>query len=163
MGGTGSGHSGAEVTVDDLERERLRTYIDWAEVRAPRWYWPTYATVIAAWIAGYELGMLWGTAGAGVAVIVLLAMVRAVTRRSGVSTPRFRSMPARLQRAFHPFAVTFAVSVAGVMALTLSLDRPPFLLLGPVAGVAMSLAGAWASQRYREAATQLAEEAGMVR
>jgi hypothetical protein len=26
------------VTPEDLERERLRTYIDWAEVRAPFWY-----------------------------------------------------------------------------------------------------------------------------
>lgn len=150
------------ITPDDLERERLRTYLDWAEVRAPVWYWPAYALAITAWIVGYGLGTLWGLAGALMVVAVAVVGIREMASRGQVAMPRFRGMPARLKRAWVPAGVA-ALWLVGVLLFTLTVEAPPRTLLGVLTGLIMGLAGAWTSRRYRIEARRLADETGIAR
>lgn len=151
---------GADVTPEELDRERLRTYIDWAEVRAPAWYWPAYAAAIAIWLSGYELGMLWGSAGALFLLTVAAVGIRVMATRGQVSMPRFRGMPAALKRAYLP-VVAATLWLVGVLMYGAFAEAPSFVLLGVVTGVAMALGGAWSSRLYRIEARRLAAEAGI--
>ena len=150
------------VTPDELERERLRTYLDWAEVRAPFWYWPAYALAITAWIAGYGVDTLWGLAGALLVVVVAVGGIRVMASRGQVAMPRFRGMPAPLKRAWIP-SVAAALWLGGVLLFTFAAEAPPHTLLGVLTGIIMALAGAWTSRRYRIEARRLADDAGMPR
>ena len=150
------------VSPEDLETERLRTYIDWADVRAPAWYWPAYAIAISVWLTAYSWGLLWGTLGAPLVVAMAGAGLSAMAKRSQVLMPRFRGMPAPLKRAYLPLAA----AALGLAALLLygaitdgALGRPITVLAGPV----LALCGAWTSQRYRVAARELTVLAGIRR
>lgn len=150
------------VTPEDLEIERLRTYIDWAEVRAPAWYWPAYAVAVSVWLTAYSWGLLWGTLGALLVVALAAAGLRATAESSQVLMPRFRGMPSALKRAWLPLGV----AAVGLVALLLygaftgwAPSRWFTLLVGPL----MALCGAWTSQRYRVAARELANRAGIRR
>lgn len=150
------------VTGDALEHERLRTYVDWAEVDAPVWYWPALAVVITAWIGGYGLGRVVGALGALLVVGFTIVGLRTMANRGQVSTPRFRGMPSSLKRAHLP-AVFGAAWLVGTLLFVAVADSAPYLVLGASSGVVMALGGAWSSRRYRIAARRLADEAGIGR
>lgn len=150
------------VSVAELERERLVTYVMWGEVDAPRWYWPIYSLVVAGWIAAYAFGPLWGTVGAVLMVATMGGLVSSVTSRTGVTTPRFRSMPSVLRRTFLPILGVGVVGLGSVVAVFFASNRPLLLVLGPVVGVALGLAG-WINARwYRRESRRLAAEHGIV-
>lgn len=151
------------VTPEQLERERLVTYLDWAELKVPTWYWLTYGGGITLWIAAYDLGSGWGTAAALLFALVAVAMLRHVTRRSGVSTPRFRGMPAPLKRTFLPLAVVLVLALTAVAWLATSSDDPPFTALGLVIGPVAALAVLWHARACRRAAARIAREHGIQR
>jgi hypothetical protein len=138
---------------EDLDRERLRTYLDWGEVRAPVWYWPALAAAISAWLVGIGYGVLWGVIGALVVLAVTVTGLQVVANRSQVSIPRFSGMPSLLRRAFLPvlLATVWFVSVLVVVALSDS----PRVLLGAVTGPLVAVAGAATSGLYRRAAGRL--------
>lgn len=150
------------MTPEELERDRLLTYIDWAEVRAPGWYWPAYGAAIAIWLSGYDFGMLWGTAGALLLITVAAVGIRVMATRGQVSMPRFRGMPGPLKRAYLP-VVAATLWLVGVLMYGAFAEAPSFVLLGVVTGLVMALGGAWSSRLYRIEARRLAAEAGIHR
>jgi hypothetical protein len=148
------------VSLEELERERLQTYLDWAQVRAPWWYWPAYALAIAAWFVGYGMGTGWGLAGAALVVLVALVGIRVIADRAQVSMPRFRGMPGPLKRSYLPVAVA-AIGFVGAMLYVVVSASAPYLVLGVTAGAGMALAGAWTSHRYRAEAARLERGEGL--
>lgn len=147
-----------DPSPEDLDRERLRTYLDWGEVRAPVWYWPGLAVAISAWLVGIGYGALWGVAGALLVVGVTVTGLNVVANRSQVSMPRFSGMPKPLRRAFLP--VTLAtVWLVGVLVVG-ALSEGPRSILGAATGPLVAAAGAATSGLYRRAADQLAAAAG---
>lgn len=151
------------VTADELDRERLRTYVDWAQVATPWWYWPLYAVVVAAWIAAYDLGGLQGAVGAVCAAAAFGAMIRVVVARSGVSTPRFRGMPGPLLRTFVPLLVVIVLALAAAAAIAIGLDDPSYAAFGVVVGLTLAGTGALSGRWYRRVAARLAREHGLDR
>jgi hypothetical protein len=149
------------VSPDDLERERLRTYLDWGEVRAPVWYWPGLAFGVSWWLVGMGHGPGWSLPGAVVVMAVSLAGLRIVSDRAQVSMPRFRGMPTPLLRAYLPGAVG-ATWMVGVLVF-LAVSDQPHVWLGAITGPLVSLAGASTSVLYRRAADRLATAAGLSR
>lgn len=158
------GFDGSELTItaEELDRERLRAYLVWGDVRAPRWYWPMYAALVTAWIASYALGQVWGTIGALAFAASLGGMTRVLCHRTGISTPRFRGMPPRLAASFLPLVVLVVLLVVGIF-VGLGTPDAPWLRFALVAGPAMTLAGVGSSALYRRAAAHLAAEAGISR
>lgn len=148
------------VSAEELERERLQTYVDWAEVRAPWWMWPGLGLAVAAWFTGYGIGTWWGVAGAVAVAAVAGLALRVTSRQAQVSTPRFRGMPRAMQRAYLP-ALAAYVLFLGAAAYTLTVDTAPHLLLGLAAGGLLTAGSAWSSCRFRVAATRLAEAEGL--
>ena len=149
------------VSPEELERERLRTYVEWGRAPAPAWYWPGLAVGISAWLVGIGYGAVWGAGGALLVLIVAFAGVQVHARQTGVSMPRFRCMPGPFRLAYLPAlgAGAWLVVALAVVAVT---DEPQ-IVLGAATGPVVALGGAWSSQRCRRAADELATEAGLGR
>jgi hypothetical protein len=149
------------VSVAELDRERLVSYVRWGEVDVPWWYWPVYGAALAAWIAAYHLGFLIGTVTAVAFAAAMGMLASVVTARSGVSTPRLRGMPAPLRRTFVPILAVGVLSLAAAGLTLVMAEGPALLILGPVVGVAMALAG-WCHVRwYRRESRRLAAASGI--
>lgn len=144
-----------------LERERLLSSVEWAEVAMPWWYWPVYGTALACFVAAYGLGVIWGTLGAVAFAAAMGALIGAVTSRSGVSTPRFRAMPGRLRVTFLPILLALLAALGAIAAALLVAEDPPFVLLGLAIGAGAALAGWGHTVWYRHEARQLAREHGL--
>ena len=151
------------LTPEQLDRERLVTYLDWAEAEIPPWWLVAYGALMAGWIASYDLGAPWNTVGALLCVVGMVVLLRSLTARTGVSTPRFRGMPAALRRTYALPAGVAVAALAGVLGAVAALDDPPFALLGLAVGVALALSLAWQGRRCRVVAHRLAVEAGIDR
>lgn len=157
----GDGQRPGQAVVTELEREQLTTYLAWAEVEAPWWYWPVYAVAVAIGIGAYAFGPLWGAGGAVLLVVIMGGLVSAVTSRSGVSTPRFRAMPARLRRTFLPIAAVGVLGLAAAVTVFFLTDGRPLLVLGPFVGGALALAGWHNAWWYRRESRRMAAEHGI--
>ena len=151
------GHERHLVSPEELERERVRTYVEWGRARAPAWYWPGLAVGISAWLIGLGYGAVWGAGGALLVLIVAFTGVQVLSRQTGVSMPRFRGMPGPLRRGYLPAlgAGVWLVAALVVVAVT---DEPQ-IVLGAATGPVVALGGAWSSRCYRRAADELAAEA----
>lgn len=160
--GRGAAGAGAHITPEELDRERLVTYLDWAEVQGLEWYLPLYAVLVTGWIASYDLDVSWlRTLSAGVFVVAMLTMVRVVTTRTGVSFPRFKDMPAALRRTYWPFVIACALVFVLYLAMVAFADDVPFWLLGLVAGPVIAGAAALQARAFRREARRLAREQGI--
>jgi hypothetical protein len=144
-----------------LERERLLSYVEWAEVATPWWYWPIYGTALAGFVAAYSFGMIWGTLGAVAFAAAMGALIGAVTSRSGVSTPRFRAMPGRLRVTFLPILLALLAALGAIASALVVVEDPPFVLLGLAIGAGAALAGWGHTVWYRREARQLARDHGL--
>lgn len=151
------------LTVADLDRERLVAYLDWAQAPTPSWWIPAYGLAVGAWIASQGLGSGWRAVGSVVLIGVMLMLLRVITASTGVSLPRFRGMPTPLKRTYAaPAGALIGVVVAwGVLAL--GPGKPPYLLLGTVAGLLFVASLLWQGHRCRVVARRLAAEAGLQR
>jgi len=147
-----------EVSPEDLDRERLRTYLDWGKVRAPLWYWPGLAVAISTWLVGIGYGMFWGITGALLVVAVTVTGLNVMATRSQVSMPRFRGMPTPLRRAHLPVLLATVWLVVALAVIALS--DGPRVVLGAATGPLLAAAGAVTSGLYRRAADRLAATAG---
>lgn len=157
------GQAEAPLTPDDLERERLLTYLDWARAKVPSWYWPVYGAGVTAWIASYQLGRVWGTVGALLFAALAGVLIRYAVACYGVGLPRLRGMPRRLRTAYLAVLGVAAVAAAAIAWIVIAVDDPPYALIGLVVGPAIALAGAAGSRAYRNVATRLADEHGIAR
>lgn len=144
-----------------LERERLLSYVEWAEVATPWWYWPVYGAALAAFVAAYSFGVIWGTIGAVAFAAAMGGLIGAVTSRSGVSTPRFRAMPGRLRVTFLPILLALFAALGAIAAALMIVEDPSLVMLGLGIGAGAALAGWGHTVWYRHEARQLAREHGL--
>lgn len=149
------------VSVEELERERLRTYLDWAEGPTPAWMWPLYAAGVAGWLASYDLGPLWGTLGAIVFAGLAGKLAGRAMDRTGVTFPRWQGMPSRLRRTFLPVLITWLGAIAVGLTLLVAAQAPRWWVFGVATGVAMAAAGAVSGAWYRVEARRFARELGL--
>lgn len=154
---------GSAVTPEELDRERLVTYLDWAEVRAPVWYWPTFAAGAGTMIAGYGLGRLWMSIGAGLILLVSLWGSGIMASRGGVSMPRFRGMPPELKRSYIPLGMFAVVFVTALVTGAVMDPMPNAIPIGMGIGLLAGICGPWASWLYRASAADLAIRSGIER
>lgn len=149
------------ASLSALERERLLSYVEWGEVEVPWWYWPVYGAALAAFVAAYALGLLWGTLGALVFAATMGGLIASMTSRTGVSTPRFRAMPRTLKRTFIPIVLVGLGSVGALAGALVAAQDPPLPMLGLVIGTSMAVAGRVNTVWYRREARRLAREHGL--
>lgn len=145
-------------TIEELDRERIQTYLDWGEVQLPRWWMPAYAVLVGGWIASYDLGPLWGTAGALILALAMGFMIRVATTQSQVTTPRFLGMPSSLRRTCIAPTVTATAAALAVAIASVAIEAPSYTLLGAVIGPALALSMGWQVRRYRTQARRIAAE-----
>lgn len=155
--------AGPQVTAQELDRERVITYLDWAEAEVPAWWLPTYAALITLWLASHDLGGWWPTGASAVFVVAMVVMLRLLTRSTRVSMPRFRGMPAALKRTYLIPGAAVVLAVAGYVALTATMDDVPYSLFGLVVGPVLALSLAWQVRRCRIEAARIAAEEGIAR
>lgn len=154
---------GGAITAAELDRERLRTYLDWGEADIPGWWLVIYGAAIALWIASYDLGRVWGTIVAIVFAFTMGILIRVATAKTHVSTPRFRGMPPALRRTFVLPSLVIVACLATAAAVSSTVDDPSYTLVGVVVGtvvaVSVGLQGYW----YRSVARRIAAEEGLER
>lgn len=166
MNRTQHGSSGlernADVTCTDLEREQLISYLEWGETKIPGWWLVAYALAITLWFASHDL-QRWMTITVTIAfVVAMAALTHYMTARTGVSMPRFRSMPSSLRRAYLPPIIASCVLMALAILLVASDSLPVSAsVVGLAVGPMMALAAVWSTRRYRSAADRLARDAGI--
>ncbi len=162
-GKTAAGSDRAGVSAQELERERLTTYLDWAETEVPSWWLAGYAAAVGLCIASYDLSRGWRTVSAMVFVLAMVLLLRALTARTGVSMPRFAGMPSALKRTYLAPALTVALAVVAAVVMTRMLEDPSYALLGLIVGPALGLSLKWQARRCREVARALTEAEGLDR
>ncbi len=160
---TAAGSDRSGVSVQELERERLITYLDWAEAEVPSWWLVGFSAAVGLWVASYDLSRGWSTVSAVVYVLAMLLLVRALTARTGVSMPRFAGMPSALKRTYLAPALTAVLAVVAAGVMTMMLEDPSYALLGLVVGPALGLSLEWQGRRCREVAAALTEAEGLDR
>lgn len=167
-----SRHGGTElmsaigVSHAELEREQLIAYLKWGEAPIPGWWLVSYAGAITLWFASHDLDR-WMTIVGSLAFVGAMALLthyitsRAV-HRTGVTLPRFSSMPAPLRRAYlRPFLIALALFAVAVLLVAMGRLPVSATLIGLFVGPMMALATVWATRRFRRVAARLAREAGV--
>lgn len=141
--------------LETIESDQIDLYLRWAETQVPWWYWPSFATIVATWVASYEFGLWAGTGGALFAAAALGYIAGVLMDRSGVTFPRVRAMPRPL---LAPYVAVFVVHLTVVAAITTTvivMDDPPFLAIGLAIGPALALVGSASTRWYRAVAERL--------
>lgn len=149
-----------QTALQTIDQEHLDLYLSWAEVEVPRWYWPAFAVTIAAWIASYSFGPWGGVLGALAAAAIFGAMAGTVMQGSGISMPRYRTMPPVLRRPFLVALVAHIAVAATVIVVAVLLADPPFVVIGAIAGAVLGVFGAASTRWYRASAAKLRAQQG---
>lgn len=157
----GNGPGRNSISPEELERERVRTYVAWSRATLPVWYWPVLAVGLSGWLIGMGFGAVYGAGGALLVMLVSFGGVQFVERQTGVRMPRFRGMPRPLRLAYLPALGAGIWLVAALPAVAVSDE--PMIALGAVSGPVVALGAAMSSWCYRRAADALADEAGIAR
>jgi hypothetical protein len=151
-----SATSPAQTHLDALRRAEILTH-----TRYPKlgwWYPPTFGVLGAIYVAGYAMPIWLGLLVWGVTTMIAGAGIGGYVKRRGVM-PDIRRAPAALRRQAILFFVAYAVAIAVIVYLYISVawwaaSLATLVLLTVIIG--------WYEARYHSTARQIELEAGLI-
>lgn len=151
-----------ERTMEQVQRDRLGTYVDSAWDRIPWWYSLGFAAAGGGAVMTMGIETKWLAIGIALLAAGAIGALAGVAIRRAGSVPRLRTMPAPLRRIMAGYWLVAMAGLAAILLWAFSTETSrPFVWAGALYFALVVVAGTVSDILYRRRARLLAESAGI--
>lgn len=149
-------------TLEQVERDRLETYVGNSRYRIPWWYTLGFAVAGAGALMTLGIETKWLGVAIALAVAMVIGALAGVAVRKAGAVPRLRTMPAPLRRVMIGYWVVTMAGIAAILLWAFTTETPrPFVWAGGMYFALVVVAGSVTDGLFRRRARRLAAEAGI--
>ena len=151
-----------ERTLQQVERDRLETYVGGPGQRIPWWYTLGFAGAGAGAMMTLGIETKWLGVVAAVVTALLIGALAGVSVRKAGAVPRLRTMPSPLRRIMVGYWVVAMAGIAVILLWAFTTDTArPFVWAGAMYFALVVVVGSVTDVLFRRRARRLAIEAGI--